>query len=299
MSKTFEIVNPYFSHDVDSRADEKIIKMFFEYRRNKKKFGDIAEDLLPFAAYGVYWAVVEYMHKNELKVSEVEMLADEFRIDSDFLDSILTKFDLFRVEEDMFINDRILRNINKQEEKSNKNKKCANIRWLFSAYNKSYKDEFGIAPILDDSEKRKLIEYSNKIENFRELLPDILYTLHNIKFDDDINFKPTSNWLLKGNNLAQILNGQWGKLKHKKTPSELRAEQKQAEDEEKELSEPGPFEKVAETISNKIDAIDLLCQESRLISGRVCVRPSLKELQIRFDITDKEIKERMRDLKNG
>ena len=203
------------------------------------------------------------------------------------------------MEEGMFINDRILRNINKQEEKSKKSKNAISLRWLFSAYNKSYKDEFGTAPILDDSEKRKLIEYSNKIENFRELLPDILYTLHNIKFDDDINFKPTSNWLLKGNNLAQILNGQYGKLKHKKTASELRAEQKRAEDEEKELSEPSPIAKLAESISNKVAAVVLLSQNSKLINGKLCVRPSLRELQNRFDITDKEIKEQMGKLGNG
>ncbi len=293
MPKTTEYEELYFQHDLNARFDEKIIKMFFELRKNRNDFTEeCAKKLLPFAAYGVYWAVVEYMHKNTLEVADIDMLADELRVDTAFLKSILTEFNLFRQENGVFVNDRIIRNIEKQEEKANKGKKSANIRWLLSAYTKAYNEEFGITPVLDDAEKKKLIEYSNKIEDFRNLLPDILYTLHNIKFDNDINYKPTSNWLLKGNNLAQILNGQWGKLKHKKTPSELRAEQQQAKAAEEE---PSKVVELANSICNKVDALELIAKHSKFDNGRLMVLPTLAELKKRFDITDREIKDYLKE----
>lgn len=293
MPKTTEYEELYFQHDLNARFDEKIIKMFFELRKNRNDFTEeCAKKLLPFAAYGVYWAVVEYMHKNTLEVADIDMLADELRVDTAFLKSILTEFNLFRQENGVFVNDRIIRNIEKQEEKANKGKKSANIRWLLSAYTKAYNEEFGITPVLDDAEKKKLIEYSNKIEDFRNLLPDILYTLHGIKFDNDINYKPTSNWLLKGNNLAQILNGQWGKLKHKKTPSELRAEQQQAKAAEEE---PSKVVELANSICNKVDALELIAKHSKFDNGRLMVLPTLAELKKRFDITDREIKDYLKE----
>lgn len=293
MPKTTEYSELYFPHDLNARTDEKIVKMFFEFRKSRNNFAeDEAKKLLPFASYGVYWAVVEYMHKNNLGVEDIEMLADELRIDSAFLKLILTDFNLFRQEDGVFINDRIVRNIEKQEEKANKNKKSANIRWLLSAYTKAYRDEFGITPVLDDDEKKKLIEYSNKIEDFRTLLPDILYTLHGLKFDNDINYKPTSNWLLKGNNLAQILNGQWGKLKHKKTASELRAE-KQLENSTKE--EPSEVIQKANSICNKVDALELIAKHTKIHQGRLMVLPTLVDLKKKFDITDKELKEYLKE----
>ncbi len=293
MPKTTEYSELYFQHDLNARTDEKIVKMFFEFRKSRNNFTeDEAKKLLPFASYGVYWAVVEYMHKNSLEVADIEMLADELRVDSSFLKSILTEFKLFRQEDGVFINDRIIRNIERQEEKANKNKKSANIRWLLSAYTKAYKDEFGISPVLDDDEKKKLIEYSNKIEDFKTLLPDILYTLHSIKFDNDINYKPMSNWLLKGNNLAQILNGQWGKLKHKKTPSELRAEKQKDSTKEEEQSETV---QKANSICNKVDALELIAKHSKVYQGRLMVLPTLTELKKKFDITDKELKEYLKE----
>ena len=294
MPKTIEIIEPYFSHDINARSDEKIVKMFFEFRKNKNTYSEsTVRELLSFASYGVYWSVVEYMHRNNLDVADVDMLADELRIDSDFLKSILDDFDLFRKENGEYINDRIIRNINKQEEKSKKNKEAISVRWLISAYNKAYKEEYGITPVLDDKEKKNLIDYSNKIENFKDLLPDILYTMRFIKFDNDSNFKPASNWLLKENNLAQILNGQWGKLKHKKTKKELEAEQKQLEAERQKNEEPCELEIQANSICNKVDALELIIKNTKIIQGKPFVIPSLHKLRDRFEITPQEIKEYM------
>ena len=203
MPKVTEIIKPYFSHDLSTLQDKAIKKLVHD---------------LGFEGYGLFWAIVEFMHQNELKVDEEYLVIDERY--SDKIKSILNDYNLFRVDNDVYISDRILRNISKQEEKSNKGKANVNARWLISAYSNAYEKEFGIIPILDDSEKKKLIDYSKRIENFKELLPDILYTLHNIKFSNDINFNPASNWLLEKNNLSQILNGQWGKLLHKTSKKE-------------------------------------------------------------------------------
>ncbi len=297
MPKTTDIVEPYFSHDLNSRTDEKIVKMFFEFRKNKDNFSEqTAKDLLPLAAYGIYWAVVEYMHKNNLSTVDIDMLADELRINSDILSSILNDFGLFKKDNDFYFSDRILRNITKQQQKTNKNKEAAKARWLLSAYSQAYFDEFGITPVLEDDEKTKLINYSKKIENLKDLLPDIFFTLKSIKFDNGINFNPASNWLLKGNNLGQILNGQWGKLKHKKTPQELQQEKQQQILEKNQQQIPTKLELQAKNISNKDEAIKLLKQNSKIITGnKLFILPTLQSLKNKFNITDEELKDYIKD----
>lgn len=279
MSRVSEITRPYFSHDEDARNDNKIIKMFFDFRREAKTMEKSElESLAVLGAYGIFWTIVEYMHRNPFAIEDIEMLADELRINPQYIEKILTEYDLFREEEGYFISDRILRNLDRQVEKSEKSKKAAQSRWILSAYSTLYFDEFGVKPILSSDEKKKLIDYSEKIENFKRLLPDIIHTLNFIKFDGDFN--PRSNWLLEKNNLTKVLHEEFGKLRHKKTKQELKAELKA------QSNTPDEQQLYIDSISSKAEAIEYIVANTKDFEHII---PPLKQLMKRFDITKNEL----------
>ena len=120
---------PYFSHDIASKSDEKIIRMMFDFRKSKKEFSEyILQELVPHAAYAIYWEIIEYLHENTLKVDELEMLSDVLRVDSEILEKILNNYDLFKIQDGAYISERVLRNLKLQEEKSEKARQSANKR---------------------------------------------------------------------------------------------------------------------------------------------------------------------------
>lgn len=279
MSRVSEITRPYFSHDEDARNDNKIIKMFFDFRREAKTMEKSElEQFAAIGAYGIFWSIVEYMHRNPFATEDIEMLADELRINPQYIEKILTEYDLFREEAGYFISDRILRNLDRQVEKSEKSKKAAQSRWILSAYSTLYFDEFGVKPILSSEEKKKLIDYSEKIENFKTLLPDIIHTLNFIKFDGDFN--PRSNWLLEKNNLTKVLHEEFGKLRHKKTKQELKAEAKA------KANTPDEQQQYIDSISSKAEAIEYIVANTKDFNFII---PPLKQLMNKFDITQKEL----------
>lgn len=277
MSRVSEITRPYFSHDEDARNDNKIIKMFFDFRREAKTMERTElETLAALGAYGIFWSIVEYMHRNPFSTEDIEMLADELRINPQHIEKVLNNFDLFREEDGFYISDRILRNLDRQVEKSEKSKKAAQARWILSAYSKAYFDEFGIKPVLDDKEKKKLLEYSEKIEDLRKLLPDILYTLKFIKFSGGVKYNPRSNWLLQETNLTKVIHGEFGELKHKKTKAELKAQ----------TTQPDEQQQYIDSISSKAEAIEYIVANTKDFEHII---PPLKQLMNRFDITQKEL----------
>lgn len=120
---------PYFSHDICTKSDEKIIRLMFDFRKNRKDFSeDILRELVAHAAYGIYWEVIEYLHENSLNADELDMLADELRIDKTILERILNNYELFKIAEGKYISERVLRNLKLQEEKSQKARASANKR---------------------------------------------------------------------------------------------------------------------------------------------------------------------------
>lgn len=299
MVKVSEITRPYFSHDEDARGDDKILKMFFTFRKLANEMTE--EELrsfVPIGAYGIFWSVIEYMHRNGMKFEDVELLADDLRINERFIKIIMNEFDLFEKEEGYYVSGRVNRNLNKQKEKQKQNSNAAKMKWLLSAYDKAYKNEFGITPVLDDDERKNLYSYADKVENLKELLPDIFYTLKSIKFYDNTRYNPRTNWLLKGNNLARVIHGEFGKLKHKKTEKEIEAE-KQAE--QQKIPEIDEIQLEIESISSRAVALDYLCNHSTYASGlnKVLINPQVTSLLAKFDITEKEVKTKVMELQNG
>ena len=73
-----------------------------------------------------------------------------------------------------------------------------------------YKKIYGQSPILTSFDCQKLVDLAIDIDNFVELIPIAISRLKKIKFDD-INYKPGANWLLKENNFAKVVNGEFEK----------------------------------------------------------------------------------------
>lgn len=291
MAKTSEITRVYFSHDQDARNDDKIKEFFFEFRRLVKTLD--RDDLLSLSAiscYAIFWSILEYMHRNSFREKDIELLADDLRINPKFIELILNNFDLFKLENGCYVSERLMRDIAKVKEKSVQNSEAARTGWLLKTFNKYYEETFGKAPVLSSDEIENLKEYSEKIPDFRKVLPDIIYTLKFIEFDDKIKTKPLCDWLLKSNNLARVYNGEFGKLRHKKTVKEIKEEELKKQEEAKE------FFKGVEEEQRKLDSIDSKATAMEyIISSSVSLEflaPTAKELMKKFDITTQELKEK-------
>lgn len=293
MAKTSEITKPYFSHDESASQDGKILKMFRDFRKMSKEMTrEELESFVAVGAYGVFWRIVEFMHGNNLLVDDVDVLADDLRIDTKYIQQILNDYELFRIEGDCYISDRILKNLNKQQSKSEKNKKSAETRWLLSDFDKNYEDVFGKKPVLSSEEIEALKKYSQQISDLREKLPDLIYTLKGLKFETDTKFVPSANWLLKGNNLLRLYNGEFGKLRHRKTEKEIKAEEAElnAEQLEREESEKKRQAEI-DSIDSKADAIEYISKYTFNAGGKLFVNPAVQPLQTKFDITIQELRE--------
>lgn len=285
--KENKIKKPYFSHDYTPLEDKNLLKLF------------IAKGV---EGYGLYWLIVEFMHQNTFAVGEENLLAFKFRTDTEKIKSVMNDFQLFRIEEledkKIYISDRIQRNLDYAEEKNKDKKQAANVRWLLAAFNKAYVEFFDEKPVLMPEEVEALKKYNEKIPDLKEKLRDILFTLKNLKFDTDINFKPCANWLLAENNLARLLNGEFGSLKHKKTEKEIRDEKRKNEELRAENEKASELEILADSITGKRDALELIAgyykgeRKLNIINGRVVVLPIFRILMKKFDITSKEVKDK-------
>jgi hypothetical protein len=110
MKETF-----YFSHDYNSREDEKIRELIFKHG---------------WAGYGVFWAIVEMLYQNDgFMRTHCERIAFDLRTESELIKSVLHDFDLFVVEDDKFWSESILKRLDKRNEKSEKARKSAMKRW--------------------------------------------------------------------------------------------------------------------------------------------------------------------------
>ncbi|MCD7740162.1 MAG: DUF4373 domain-containing protein [Candidatus Gastranaerophilales bacterium] len=289
MSKLYK--ETYFQHDRYARQDPKIRALLAHFRKESEETAK--------SAMCVYWWIVEDMHTDSYPADNLEAFADDYRCSVEFLKSILEDFGLFRQENGCYISDRILRNLQEQQNKINLKQGAANSRWLVKMFIDCYGKEFGKPPVLEDEDIKALKKYNSSIPELKELLPDILYTLKNLKFDTDINFKPSANWLLSKKNLSRLLNGEFGQLKHRKTEKELKAEEEQRAEEEQKRNQPGEFELQIERISGKAEALDFIaqyCRDTKLKTegNRIFLIPDLKKLTKKFDITNEEIIDKCR-----
>ena len=105
----------YFSHDYNSRNDEKIKFLL-------RKHG--------FNGYGLFWAIIEdlYNNANALR-TDYEGIAYDFRVDVLLIESIIKDFDLFVFEGDTFGSLSVQKRIDERDSKSVKARISAHKRW--------------------------------------------------------------------------------------------------------------------------------------------------------------------------
>lgn len=270
MAKVSEIVEPYFSHDIASRQDKSIILLL---------------DDMGYEGYGLFWAIVEFMHRNSLSVGEERLVAGkEF---AEKVTRVLNDFKLFRIEDNEYISDRILNNINKQKEKSKKASAAANAKWMLSTLKKIHIDIFGIEPVLNDDEIKTYLNYANKIPNLKDKLPDLLYTTQKLKFENKPDFVGSINWLFKGSNLTQMLNGGFGDLKNWQAHLDRLAKK-----EKEQKNGQANFD--IDTVSSKADAEELVLIHSNFNaeSNQFIVESCYAGLIDKFELSRKELREK-------
>lgn len=148
-------VNRYFPHDIDSNEDEKIMDMIFYF---KTKVNDFKTPMLQYTALGLYWTIIQYLHIKEIPTDKLEIFADKWQVDKDFLKTVLEKFNLFKIKNGNYISERVLKNIQEIEEKSSRGKKAASSRWKQTQKDLEIKKEKNAEAqkILSDSENFEL-----------------------------------------------------------------------------------------------------------------------------------------------
>ena len=105
----------YFSHDFNARQDAKIKRLIMKHG---------------MAGYGMFWAIVEDLYNNANALpTDYESIAFDLRTDSETIESIITGFDLFVINQNTFGSMSIQKRLDEREEKSKKAKKAARIRW--------------------------------------------------------------------------------------------------------------------------------------------------------------------------
>ena len=154
MTNKNSMSKPYFSHDIASRGDIEIKKLIFRQG---------------YEGYGIYWAVVEFLHENELREEDIPVLADDLHIQEEKLRAVL-ETDLFKTSDGKIYSERVNRNLKLQQEKAEKAKQSAKNRWykkgdFIKSVIGEYEKVFGKELVLSNENKAQIVKLSedNKI----------------------------------------------------------------------------------------------------------------------------------------
>jgi hypothetical protein len=108
----------YFTHDANSRNDEKVIAL-------RAKHG--------WEGFGIFWALIEKLReaKNYQCIKDYNLVAFDLRVDASKVKSIIEDFGLFVFTEcgKYFYSDRLNRNMDYKEIRSEKARESAKKRW--------------------------------------------------------------------------------------------------------------------------------------------------------------------------
>jgi len=179
----------YFSHDYNSRNDEKIKFLL-------RKHG--------FIGYGLFWAIIEdlYNNANALR-TDYEGIAYDFRVDVLLIESIIKDFDLFVFEGDTFGSLSVQKRIDERDSKSVKARESAHKRWTNANAMQSQCDSNAIKESkgkeIKESKvnKRKVVGTTlfvdsdvNTIEKFEQSFIGTQYEIANFNY----YFEVIKNW---------------------------------------------------------------------------------------------------------
>lgn len=98
----------YFSHDANARNDVKCLKL----RRE-----------LGLEGYGIFWCIVEMLRESpdyKLGTNTIEDIAHALHMSKEKVESVIIRYDLFRLEGDMFYSVRLNRSMQEYNERKKK-----------------------------------------------------------------------------------------------------------------------------------------------------------------------------------
>ena len=104
----------YFSHDANAQDDHKCMKLI---------------DQLGMEGYGIFFFFFERLrNENEYKlpVSVCSIYAKRWVTSKEMVDAVVNNYGLFKIEDDYFFSERLIRSM---DYKSEKGKKAAAVRW--------------------------------------------------------------------------------------------------------------------------------------------------------------------------
>lgn len=106
----------YFSHDYNSRNDEKMLLLRFQ---------------LGMEGFGIYWYLVESLAEagGLLSLSTVPMLAEQMKATEIKVMGVIKQYGLFEIAEEKFFSLRLNRHLEERQRISDGGSKGAKIRW--------------------------------------------------------------------------------------------------------------------------------------------------------------------------
>ena len=105
----------YFSHDYNSRNDEKIKFLL-------RKHG--------ITGYGLFWAIIEDLYNNaNVLRTDYEGIAFDFRVECEIVKSVISDFDLFVFDGETFGSLSVQKRLDERDSKSIKARQSASKRW--------------------------------------------------------------------------------------------------------------------------------------------------------------------------
>lgn len=144
----------YFPHFSNARTDRKL-------RRVRKELG--------IEGYGIYYMILEVLREQEdfsYPLSDVDLLADDFGTSEQKIQTVISKYGLFKLtEDDCFFSEKLIEYLKPYLERSKRARKAALKRWE-SVNNANALPEHSVsnASKVKESKVKKIKEKDSKVD---------------------------------------------------------------------------------------------------------------------------------------
>ena len=200
----------YFSHDYNTRNDEKIKELIFNYG---------------MSGYGIYWSIIEelYQNTNVLHLN-YERIAFELRADISSIKSIINDFNLFVISGENFSSLSVQKRLDERTNKSEKARLSVNKRWSDTNV---LQTKYDSNTIKERKGKEKKVIYTPNIDEVEMYFKENGYTKESavkaFHYYQENNWKDSRNNQVK--NWKQKMQGVWfkdeNKIKNEQLPAHL------------------------------------------------------------------------------
>ena len=200
----------YFSHDYNTRNDEKIKELIFNYG---------------MSGYGIYWSIIEelYQNTNVLHLN-YERIAFELRSDVSSIKSIINDFNLFVISGENFSSLSVQKRLDERTNKSEKARLSVNKRWSDTNV---LQTKYDSNTIKERKGKEKKVIYTPNIDEVEMYFKENGYTKESavkaFHYYQENNWKDSRNNQVK--NWKQKMQGVWfkdeNKIKNEQLPAHL------------------------------------------------------------------------------